>query len=188
MKGKGGLGVRYAFSRGKCPDPKKCKREHRKLTDDEKLKRDKWEQAWVASGKTLPYERTEAHAAAAAKSVETAPGGGKGKNTKGKARASSRSAGASWNRGTHARAARIAGTGQIPQGIRDPTGRRETAMPSPPAWRGSCQVSPVRFPWQLNLFKGMGPPLMQRRLQSVPGHDHRLYLRNFWLVPSQSTQ
>ena len=42
------------------------------------------EQAWEASGKTLPYERTEAHAAAAAKSVDAAPGNSKGKNTKGK--------------------------------------------------------------------------------------------------------
>ena len=64
--------------------PKKGKREHRKLTDEEKLKRDRWEEAWIASGKKLPYERTEAHAAAAAKSVEAAPGGGKGNKGKGK--------------------------------------------------------------------------------------------------------
>ena len=54
------------------------------MTDEEKLKRDKWEQAWIASGKTLPYDRTEAHAAAAAKSADGAPGGPKGTKGKGK--------------------------------------------------------------------------------------------------------
>ena len=54
------------------------------MTDDEKLKRDKWEQAWVASGKMLPYDRTEAHAAAAAKTVDGAPGGAKPTKGKGK--------------------------------------------------------------------------------------------------------
>ena len=54
------------------------------MTDQEKVKRDKWEQAWEASGRTLPYERTEAHAAAAAKNVDGAPGGTKPTKGKGK--------------------------------------------------------------------------------------------------------
>ena len=71
-------------------DPCKQGREHRGLTDSEKLDRNKAEQRLRAAGKPLGYKRSDKQAAAAARAVaEAAPadggkGGGKGGKGKGK--------------------------------------------------------------------------------------------------------
>ena len=87
--------MRFPFSRGlACKREKEnppCYRQHRALTDAEKLSRDKYEQALEKAGKLIPYARTPAQAQAAAANVKAANGGttprsekGKGKSNKGK--------------------------------------------------------------------------------------------------------
>ena len=86
--------VCFVFSRGlPCKREKEnppCYRQHRALTDPEKLSRDKYEQALERAGKPIPYARTPAQAQAAAANVKAANGGttprsekGKGKGGKG---------------------------------------------------------------------------------------------------------
>ena len=86
--------VCFVFSRGlPCKKEKEnppCYRQHRALTDPEKLARDKYEQALEKAGKTIPYARTPAQAQAAAANVKAANGGvtprsekGNGKGKKG---------------------------------------------------------------------------------------------------------
>eukprot|EP00959_Pyramimonas_sp_CCMP1952_P242696 5072849-Pyramimonas_sp.AAC.1 len=48
-----------------------CNKAHRGLTDAEKLKRDKWEQAKLDAGQSLGYERTAKQANAAAANVSS---------------------------------------------------------------------------------------------------------------------
>ena len=87
--------VCFPFSRGlACKREKEnppCYRQHRALTDAEKLTRDKYEQAFERAGKPIPYARTPAQAQSAEANVKTANGGtaprsekGKGKGGKGK--------------------------------------------------------------------------------------------------------
>ena len=64
--------VCYPYSRNpaNCKGPKAgCYKNHRGLSDAEKLKRDKYEEARLAAGKSLGYERTAAQAQAAAANV-----------------------------------------------------------------------------------------------------------------------
>eukprot|EP00959_Pyramimonas_sp_CCMP1952_P004007 84205-Pyramimonas_sp.AAC.1 len=65
---------RYACSR----DPKNCRgsedgcrKAHRRLTDAEKLKRDKWEHAKFDAGQSLGYERASKQANATAANVSS---------------------------------------------------------------------------------------------------------------------
>ena len=98
--------VCYPFSRAahNCRGAKDgCYKQHRALSDAEKLKRDRYEEAQLKAGKSLGYERTTKQANAAAANVQATPnrerstsserrkakgkgkeqkkGGGKGKDT-----------------------------------------------------------------------------------------------------------
>ena len=76
--------VCYPFSRGShnCRGPKDgCYKQHRALTAEEKLKRDKYEEAKLKAGKSLGYERTTQQANAAAANVQASPTGGRPRST-----------------------------------------------------------------------------------------------------------
>eukprot|EP00959_Pyramimonas_sp_CCMP1952_P218800 4575219-Pyramimonas_sp.AAC.1 len=69
----------YAYSRGpkNCRGPlDDCNRQHRGLTDAEKLKRDEYEQARLDAGQSLGYERAVKQANAAAANVSSSAGDG----------------------------------------------------------------------------------------------------------------
>ena len=69
--------VCFAFSRdaANCKGPEDgCYKQHRRLTDAEKLKRDQVEQSRVKAGKPIGYPRSADQASAAAANVESNKG------------------------------------------------------------------------------------------------------------------
>ena len=91
----------YANSRGKC-QTKDCQRDHRPLTEEEKKKRDIWEEEYYKKNGKLPYNyvpKSAVAAEAAAKAAAAAKGAGKGKGKAGaKAKAQAKNLCRAWKK------------------------------------------------------------------------------------------